>query len=200
MLMKNFRTPIAVAALLTSVVCTGAAKAELIAGVVKGVVDSSGHLLHGSVNATGDIVDTTGRVIGHAATGTIDTTGNIIDSTGHIIGHVSGDGGETIVISDTLSSTIDSRRFAYDAMIADALVNNRINAAQAAEYRATLQRIATAESTDLADNVLTFAQTTALASQLDALGGTLYTVSNVNPWSPLLVTDSGITRITVTPT
>jgi len=200
MLIKNLRTPIAVAALLTSVLFTGAARAQLRAGVVRVVVDSSGHLVRGTVNVTGDIVDTTGRVVGHEANGTIDTTGNIVDLSGHIIGHVSGDGGETMVVSDTLSSTIDSRRFGYDQMIADALANNRINSAQAAEYRATLQRVATDESNYLADNILTYAEATTLASQLDSFGGTLYTVANVSPWSPLLVTGNGVTRITVTPT
>lgn len=200
MLVNKFRTPITLAALLASVTLGTAARADMVTSVVKTVVDATGHVVTGTVTASGDIVDATGRVVGHSVSGTLDKTGNLLDASGHIIGHVSGTGSDTVVFSNAIEGSIDSRRLAYDALLADALANNRINAAQAAEYRATLKRIYDLEQTDLSDNILSYDEANALASQLDAFGAPLYSVAQISPWSPLLVTTNGATTISVTPT
>lgn len=213
MLIRNFRIGAAVTATLACVAVAAPAQADgLISDVVKGVVDTTGHLLRGTVNAAGDIVDTSGQIVGRAVNGTVDATGNILDASGNVIGRVSGSpigtttyttttvSPDTVVLSDSLAGVIDSRRLAYDAMINDAIARNTLNPVQAAEYRATLRRIALNEANAQQDRILTYDEALALGRDLDSLGGNLYTYTRTTPWTPLIVTTNGATRLSLTPT
>jgi len=213
MLIRNFRIAAAVTATLACVAVTAPARADgLFSTVVNGVVDSTGHLLRGTVNATGDIVDASGRVVGHAVNGTVDAAGNILDASGNVIGRVSGSpigtttyttttvSPDTAVFSDSLAAVIDSRRLAYDAMINDYMARNTLNPVQAGEYRATLRRIALAEANAQQDRILSYDEALSLGRDLDSLGSTIYSVTGTTPWTPLLVTTNGATRLSLTPT
>lgn len=214
MFAKNFRTPLAVAAILAGIGLSAQAQTvDYLTNVVRGVIDTNGQVVQGTVTTSGDIVDSFGRVIGHAVVGTIDSNGNIIDPSGKTVTRiyktVNSGGTQTTVVTSVaptvftapLSAILDNRRLEIDKMIYQGLERGTIKASQAGEYRRALGRIETAEiAAKASGGMLTYDEAVDVARDLDALAATVATSTTLTPFVPLIVVDpSGSVRFSVTP-
>jgi hypothetical protein len=212
MIVNKFRTPLALALLLAGLGLSSQAQSvDYLSDVVRSVIDTNGHVLRGTVTSNGDIIDSSGHVVGRAAVGVIDQNGNIIDPSGKTITriyNVPGQSTTTVVtqaaptvFTAPLSAILDNRHIEIERMISKGEKNGRISASQAGEYRMSLQRIETAEiAAKASGGMLTYDESVDIARDLDSLAATVATSTALTPFTPLVIVDpSGSVRFSVRP-
>ncbi len=216
MLFKSIQAPLALVLLLSTASFAIPAQAtDYLVNTVRGVLDTSGRIIQGTVTASGDIVDTSGRVIGHAVVGSLDATGTIFDPSGRTITRVysttstpqtttvytTASSAPPVVLTDTLATVIDDRRLELAKMIEVAYSSGSISAYDAGEFRRSLARIESAELSDKASGgVFAYEEASDVARDLDSLALKVASASRLSPMSPLIVVDqSGAVRFNVSP-
>ena len=212
MFANKFRTPLALAVLLAGIGLSSQAQSvDYLSDVVRSVIDTNGRVLRGTVTTNGDIIDSSGHVVGHAVVGVIDQNGNIINPAGQTVTriyNVPGQSTTTVVSSAAptvftapLSAILDNRHLEIERMIRQGERSGRISASQAGEYRLSLGRIETAEvAAKASGGMLTYDESVDIARDLDSLAASVATTTTLAPFAPLVVVDpSGAVRFSVRP-
>ena len=215
MLVKSLQAPLAIALLLsTAAFCSQAKATDYLINVVRPVLDTSGRIIQGTVTTSGDIVDSSGRVVGHAVVGSLDASGNIIDPSGRTITRVttttstpttttvySTSSAPPVVMTETLATVIDDRRLELAKMIEVAYANGSISAFDAGDFRRSLARIESAEiAAKASGGYFAYDEATDVARDLDSLAAKVATASRLTPFAPLIiVTQAGVVRFNIAP-
>jgi hypothetical protein len=216
MLVKSLQAPLAIALLLsTAAFCSQAKATDYLINVVRPVLDTSGRIIQGTVTSSGDIVDSSGRIVGHAVVGSLDSTGNIIDPSGRTITRVTtttstptsttvyttASPAPPVVMTETLATVIDDRRLELAKMIEVAYSSGSISAFDAGDFRRSLARIESAEiAAKASGGYFAYDEATDVARDLDSLATKVATASRLTPFSPLIiVTEAGVVRFNIAP-
>lgn len=155
---------------ITSVLAQG-----LISDVVKG-----------TLNATGEIIDASGRVVGHLTVGAPDKK---VKATTTV---------STVTMPVVLTDILTTRRLFLERQLEQ---SKGLTAEQIADFRAQIDRIIAADAQAKLRAAITFEEALALAKDLDEVSGKVASVTQTKI-TPLIVVDpaSGVQRIAVTET
>jgi len=213
MLANKFQTTLAIAVLVAGFgLKAQAQQAYYLSDMVRSVIDTNGHVLRGTVTASGDIIDSSGHVIGHAVAGIIDSAGNIVDPSGRTVTTIYSvpGGSQTTTVVTTpsptiftapLSAILDNRQLEIGAMIAAARSQDKLTEPLAFEFRHSLATIKGAEiAAQASGGILSYDEAVDVARDLDSLSAKVATAAALNPFAPLMVVDpSGAVRFNVAP-
>jgi len=136
--------------------------------------------------------------------GTIDGRGDIVDSSGRLVGHISGGSSVTTLqagtptITTIYSDSLAQRIGAIRGNIADSLAKGLINSSNFGTFNSQLDNIvAMKKACEVSEGVLTFDEATSIGKQLDDLNLSLASATRLAALSPLVVMVNGAPRLSV---
>lgn len=180
------------------------------AGITAGAVSGASSIVTGTVDAAGNVLDTSGNIVGRVVVGPNTTTvapgwtyvtpGSTTTTTTVVPGttqtRIYTFGTAPTVYSATLETRISDLRNA----ISTAETRGTLTATQAAEMRADLDRIASGYTTARVNNTMTFDSALNVARDLDTFNTRLATALNVRPFRELVIVQEGNPRLLVSNT